>query len=61
MRLNVVAWVKKGMALVAEQLELRDVLAFGGLALFGYGVHCIYPPAAWILCGAVLFWLGVKR
>lgn len=40
---------------------LRDTLAFGGLGLVGYGVYAIYPPAAFIVIGAVLFVLGVRR
>ena len=44
----------------AGAVDLRDLLVFGGLAAIGYGVNMIYPPAAWIVCGAVLFWLGVR-
>jgi len=46
---------------LAAQIDLRDVFVFGGLAMVGYGVHCIYPPAAWIVVGTVLFWVGGRR
>ena len=42
-------------------IDLRDVLVFGGLAMIGNGIAAIYPPAAWIVCGAALFWLGIRR
>jgi len=42
-------------------IDLRDAFAFGGLAMLGYGTHAIYPPAAWILVGGVLFLIGVRR
>lgn len=40
--------------------DLADVFVFGGIALVGYGLYCIYPPAAWIVTGAALFWLGLR-
>jgi hypothetical protein len=47
--------------LVAEWFELNDVFWIAGLSAVGYGVAQIYPPAAWIICGAALFWMGVKK
>ena len=46
---------------LANLLDLRDMLAFGGLSMVGYGLHLIYPPAAWLGVGAALFWLGAGR
>lgn len=46
---------------VAVAIEMRDMCAFGGLALVARGLHEVYSPAAWIVCGIALFWLGVKR
>lgn len=46
---------------LAALLDVRDVLAFGGLGLLGYGLYAIYPPAAFIAMGALLFWLGAGR
>lgn len=40
--------------------DLQDRFVFGGLACIGYGVSAIYPPAAWIVVGVALFWLGVR-
>jgi hypothetical protein len=42
-------------------LELRDLFVFGGLGCVAYGAAQIYPPAAWIVGGATLFWLGIRR
>lgn len=39
--------------------ELRDVLVLVGLALLATGTAMIYPPAAFILVGAVLLALGL--
>lgn len=44
-----------------DAVELRDVLVFGGIGMVGYGIAAIFPPAAWIFCGAAIFWLGVRR
>ena len=41
-------------------VDLRDVLVFGGIAMIGYGIAALSPPAAWIVCGLMLFWLGVR-
>lgn len=53
--------VKRLAAFVRAQVDLRDVFCFGGLASVGAGVAQIHVPAALIVVGAVLFWLGVKR
>lgn len=45
---------------VAALIGLRDAFTFGGLALVGYGLHVIYPPAAFIVVGAALFWIGAR-
>jgi hypothetical protein len=41
---------------------LPDILTVAGGSAIFYGVHAIYPPAAWILFGAagllVGFWLA---
>ena len=53
-------WLATLHALLAELVpDLRDVLAFIGLSLLAVGVWMIYPPAAFILVGAVLFLIGV--
>ena len=45
---------------VAAAIDLRDLLAFGGLGLVAYGLLAVYAPAAPIVVGAVLFWMGVR-
>lgn len=53
--------MRERMKQLATLLDLRDALAFGGLAMLGYGLWLIAPPAAFIVCGAALFWLGAGR
>lgn len=53
------AWAVAGF--VREELGLREVLVIGGLASVGHGIHLIHQPAAWIVVGAVVFLLGVRR
>jgi hypothetical protein len=48
-------------ALVRGMFDLRDIFWIGGLSAVGYGVAQIHVPAAWIICGAVVFWMGVRR
>lgn len=38
---------------------LPDVLALMGAGAILYGVHGIYPPAAWILAGAGVLAIGL--
>jgi len=45
---------------IRQAIDLRDAFVFGGLGLVGYGVHAIYPPAAWIVVGTALFWIGQR-
>jgi len=42
-------------------LDLRDIFWIGGLSAVGYGIAQIHAPAAWIVCGAAVFWMGVRR
>jgi len=51
---------KFGRALL-EAIDLRDLFVFGGLGCVAYGVAQIHEPAAWIVAGCALFWLGVRR
>jgi len=45
---------------LAGMLDLRDLFCFGGLGLLAYGLHLVYPPAAYIAPGAILLWMGVR-
>ncbi|MBS1198146.1 MAG: hypothetical protein H6R18_1931 [Proteobacteria bacterium] len=45
---------------VLKAIDLQDVFAFGGLAMAFIGLHAIYPPAALIVIGAVLFRMGAR-
>lgn len=52
--------LRKMIETLTGVVDLQDLFVFGGLACVGYGVAQIYAPAAWIVIGAALFWLGVK-
>jgi hypothetical protein len=52
--------MRERLNLLANLLDVRDVIAFGGLAVLCYGLHLVYPPAAFIVGGAVMFWLGAR-
>ncbi len=43
------------------EFGLRELFVFGGLASAVYGISQVSEPAAWVIGGAVLFWLGVRR
>ena len=42
-------------------LDTRDVFVFGGLAALAYGIAQVHVPAAWIVCGALMLAIGVRR
>lgn len=50
-----------GVKAALAEVELRDCFVFGGLGAVVYGVAQINQPAAWIVGGAALFWLGIRR
>ncbi len=52
---------KERLQFLTGVIDCRDVVTFGGLALIGYGAQLIFEPAAYIIIGAGLFWLGVRR
>lgn len=43
-----------------KQLELRDAFVFGGLGIGCHGLAMLSEPASWMVCGLVLFTLGVR-
>lgn len=53
--------MKKIMKDALQVVDIRDLFCFGGLAMVGYGTHQIYPPAAWIVVGVVLYWIGIRN
>ena len=46
---------------LAAVVDLRDMVVFSGLAFVFYGLVQVYPPAAWVVVGAALFLLGVRK
>lgn len=44
-----------------RSIGIDDLICFGGLAIFSYGVALIYAPGGWIAAGAALFWLGIRK
>lgn len=53
--------MREHLATIASLFDLRDAFVFGGLALIGIGLDQISRPAALIVVGAVLLWLGVRK
>lgn len=45
---------------LADLFDIRTIVALSGLGMVGYGLSLVYPPAAFIVCGTVLFWLGAR-
>jgi len=41
--------------------DFRDVHAYGGGILLAFGAWQVYPPAAWMLAGLLLLYLGLRR
>lgn len=52
--------LRAARARLPSMLELRDVFWISGLAAVCYGTSLIYPPAAWIVGGVVIFWMGIR-
>jgi len=48
-------------AAIAQNIELPEVFVICGLGCVGYGVSLIHQPSAWIVVGAVVFALGMRR
>lgn len=53
--------MKKFTHTLMTAFDLRDVFVFGGIGLAGYGIWQIYAPAAPIVVGSVLFWMGIRK
>lgn len=53
--------LKRLLVTIAQAVDLRDVFVACGLGAIGYGIGQIYPPAAWIVIGAVILILGIRR
>lgn len=47
--------------LIVKTFDLRDAFVFGGTGLIGAGVWQINRPAAFIITGAIFFWLGIRK
>lgn len=39
--------------------EAKDIFLFGGLGMASVGLWQVYPPAALIVCGGILFAIGL--
>ena len=49
------------LRLLVAAIDLRDVITFSGLGAIFFGLAQMYLPAAWVVMGVALFWLGVRR
>jgi hypothetical protein len=50
---------KAAISTIGDIIGLQELFIFSGLGAVGYGVAQIYPPAAWIVVGAVVFLIGM--
>jgi len=53
--------IKKAAAAAVKEIGLREVFLFAGLASLAYGLHQVYPPAAWIAVGVLLMRLALPK
>jgi hypothetical protein len=53
--------VARARGAIAENIELREVLVICGLSAMSYGIAQIHAPSAWIVTGAALVILGMRR
>ena len=51
----------KALRKVIAALDARDAFVFSGIASMFFGLFQVYSPAAWIVTGTALFWIGVRR
>lgn len=51
--------IASGVRALAAPIAFREVMLFSGAVLVGYGAGLIYPPAMFIVPGAVLVGVAV--
>lgn len=44
---------------VAEPIGFREILLFGGAALLAVGMWSVYPPASFLIPGAILVYVSI--
>jgi hypothetical protein len=40
--------------------DVWDIVTIAGLAALTYGLHQVYPPAAWIVVGLMVMVFGIR-
>lgn len=53
--------MRKLLALIRDEVKLREVFVFGGLAIASGGVALVHVPSALIVVGTVVLLLGIRR
>jgi len=53
--------VARARSVIAENIGLREVFVISGGSAMGYGIAQIHAPSAWIVTGAALVILGMRR
>jgi hypothetical protein len=53
--------LRRGLRLQAGQLTdaLREACLLAGFVVFVRGAWLVWPPAAWLIAGLILIWLGI--
>lgn len=59
-RLKTFQFPKIRLPAITDRFKQEAGLTVGFL-LFGYGIYTIYPPAAFIICGAMLMYFFFPR
>lgn len=52
--------MRKVLAWLARNIDVRDLHAYGGISLVAAGLWKVYLPAAFIVSGAMLFYIAMR-
>jgi hypothetical protein len=61
MKQRLLAWMRSTVGAVRKAVDVQDAHVYGGLMCACVGVAQVHQPGAWVLAGAALFWLGVRK
>jgi len=52
--------MRRAFAWIAHNIDVRDLHAYGGIVLVAVGLWQIYSPSAFIVSGAMLFYIAMR-
>ena len=53
--------ISKQVRKITDFIDLRDMHAYGGIVMLGYGLNEIHPALPWIVCGSIIFLIGIRK